>query len=230
MVGTTACIVVIVGLVSLWLVKCFVKPSTTYYAFSRWLRMNSELMDRSIGHRFARKLQSHLALRDPNRRIMLGSSTISWMPNVFETRIFANLGVPSLCTHHMIHRLDLVRMLRAEVVLLYIGINDTIFHTPADVVARNIGTILEAISAKRVIYIPLIESAYQQHLGDTRCTYIREINAMVERELAFRPNVTTIDVSFDVDEFGFDGLHLNENGNAHLARVVSNTLDMLGVA
>lgn len=184
------------------------------YATARWLRFNSELMDKTIGL----KLDARLAAYDGKPKIMLGSSTIAFMPAL--TDDYCNLGVPSLCTHHFIRSISLLQSIRVKEVVFYAGINDTIINTPPQTIADQIRAIINALqhedSAPQILYIPLIESPYQRYLGPRRLAYIRAINVAVEDALREFDNVTILRPVLSDRMFRMDKLHLNKGGNAHM--------------
>ena len=185
-----------------------------FYAMARWLRFNSELTDKTIGL----SLDAKLAAYDGKPNIMLGSSTMAFMPALNDD--YCNLGVPSLCTHHLIRSLPLLRQVRAKRVVFYAGINDTILNIPPQTIADNISEIMDALeredSIPNILYIPLIESPYQRYLGARRLAYIRAINVAVGDALREFDNVTIIRPTFVDRMFGMDKLHLNKRGNAHM--------------
>ena len=185
-----------------------------YVIVSRWLRFHSELMDRTIGLRLEKKLAEYAG----HAKVMLGSSTIAYMSVLDDDYI--NLGVPSLCTHHLMRYLDVLHDMQVEQLVFYAGINDTIINTPPITVAHNTRDVIRAIDAVDVLYIPLIESPYQRSVGKDRLEYIRAINRAVKEALADFHNVVLLRPKFGDEMFRFDRLHLNKQGNAHMRQSI----------
>ncbi len=201
-----------------------VKSQLLMTAISRWLNFHSEFIDKSLNLKFIKKMNRYIDSQPTNKNIMIGSSTIAWMPSKFKNTTFVNLGIPSLCTTHITNNIHLLKDLTFNTVIVYIGVNDTIRNIGASEIAKNIAKILSTINATTVLYIPIIESNYQHFLGSERIEYISQINANVFEQTRYNPNLVFVTPKFQTSDFRFDQLHLNKSGNAHMKKIIEQAL------
>lgn len=189
----------------------------------RWyLRAYTSAVNASLTPRLRRLLLTHVQHKAKDGdRVLLGSSTIARLGQVDGC---VNLGVESLCTHHMLVNTKALAQLHPTVAVLYVGVNDTIFETPSSTIAANIAAIVRTVNAPHTVYVPIILSPYQRHLGDERCAYIERINRETTSVLPL--DVTVVAPSFEDDEFNYDMLHLNTVGEAHLLREILEAVEV----
>lgn len=192
-----------------------------HIAIRRWIRVHSEFIDKSLYVRLERKLDERSS---KHKRVMLGSSTIARMPSNIAGETYVNFGVEALCSHHLVQHLSLLNELRADVVILYVGVNDLTLNIPPQSIADNINAIVEALGRARVVYIPIIESVYQTVLGEKRCEYLQRVNTAVSGSLIEHTNVTFVHPPFEGPDFSYDGLHLSKSGYVKLVNAVSQVL------
>ena len=183
------------------------------YAFvaSRWLRLKNEFEDKALAVEFSRAVER---VDESATHLLLGSSTIARMPNAACNLPFVNLGVESLCTHHMVASISKLKEHAFDAVFLYVGVNDMIVGASPSSVATNLAVIVSTLRARRWVAMPIIESPYQIALGAARLVYLRQIN--VEMRNALGSRVEWITPQFATDEFSMDMLHLNDRGYARL--------------
>lgn len=210
-------------ILALVLVVVLVRSRLIWTAIARWFAHHSTLNDKVLNLRFSQKLNRYID-RPTTRNIMLGSSTIAWMPNTFDGKVFANLGVASLCTTHILNSLHHVETIKADTAIVYIGVNDMIRGTDSRQIARNIHTILTTLDARQILYIPIIQSSYQEFLGRERLDYMLDINRSVSTLIEDRRNIRTVTPTFAAKDFGADRLHLNGTGNAKMKETVEEAL------
>ena len=203
-----------VGLVVVGLILFSAREPTRLYAYvaSRWMRLKSEFEDKALALEFARRVEN---FDGASPYLLLGSSTVARMPASPCGLPFANLGVESLCTHHMVASIDKLARFVFDAVFLYAGVNDMIVGTSAAVVADNLERVVVSLRAERCLVMPIVESPYQTALGATRLKYLREINEATRQRLEGRVE-WVIAPEFETADFSADLLHLNERGYERL--------------
>lgn len=191
------------------------------YAFvaSRWLRLKNEFEDKALAVEFLRAVER---VDGSETHLLLGSSTIARMPKAACNLPFVNLGVESLCTHHMVTSISKLKEHAFDVVFLYVGVNDMIVGASPSSVATNLDVIVSTLRVRRLIAMPIVESPYQIALGAARLAYLRQINAEMCNVLGSRAE--WISPEFAADDFSMDMLHLNDQGYARLLAALCEVL------
>ena len=181
-------------------------------------RTSMRLQDKYLGNKYAQKLGQTFWMK--HERVFLGSSTIRRIPAHYMRPSDLNLGMDSICTHHMMRNMYPGHY---DTLVLYIGANDLFLSDSNIKIASNIVNILNSYTSNQtptqnLVYIPIIMSTYQ--LLTQKMERIRHINAFVSSRAP--PSVKIVDLPvFASDDFVLDQLHLSETGYEKLMKTIN---------
>lgn len=205
--------------------------STWRFHCSRPLaRTSLRWMDASRTPQLVSGIVHKAGTEDRSTACLLGSSTIARLGDDIvseeeDGNRVINLGIEGLQTKHMLtdefrHAWQ-TRVSLLPVALVYIGINDAMFDPDPDDLADRIVQVLRLVQtrARRVLYLPILESNFQRWGGTRRVEYVRRINRLVRERCARTEDDRLVIVTppaLEACDFVWDGIHLNEHGNAKL--------------